>query len=94
MILDKVISGAPEHLREDGRLLIPVISLVGVGRAVRLMHKVGLKPRAVDYMVHPFGKTLRKLIGYLSRLPDAEYVYDGFGGPCWRLVVFEAVKGG
>jgi len=94
MILDKVISGAPEHLREDGRLLIPVISLVGVGRAIRLMREVGLKPRAVDYMVHPFGKTLRKLISYLSRLPDAEYVYDGFGRPCWRLIVFEAVKSG
>jgi len=93
-VLDKVIVGAPEHLRNGGRLLIPVISLVGVGEAFKLMREVGLRPRALDYIVHPFGKTLRKLIGYLSRLPDAEYVYDGFGRPCWRLVVFEAVKGG
>ncbi|MCD6312596.1 MAG: methyltransferase [Thaumarchaeota archaeon] len=94
IVLDKVISEAPEHLREGGRLLIPVISLVGVGRTFRLMREVGLKPRAIDYVVHPFGKTLRKLLGYLSGLPDAEYVYDEFGRPCWRLIVFEAVKGG
>lgn len=94
MILDMAISEAPDHLREGGRLLIPVISLVGVGRTFRLMRDVGLKPRAVDYVVHPFGNTLRKLLDYLSCLPDAEYIYDGFGRPCWRLIVFEAVKGG
>lgn len=90
--LDRVIVGAPRHLREDGKLIVPVISLVGISDAAILMRRVGLKPRVLDYCVHPFGKRLLKLIDYLKKLPSAEYVFDGACRPCWRLVLFEAVK--
>jgi len=91
-VLDKVIEGAPKHLKKNGRLIISVVSLVGIGESVKLMEKVGLRPEVLDYCIHPFGKTLIKLIDHLKTLPNADYVFDGFGRPCWRLVVFEAIK--
>ncbi len=91
-VLDKVIRGAPSRLKSGGRLIIPVISLVGIGRTYRLMIDSGFKIRVLDYLVHPFGKRLMKLLDYLSNLPDADYVYDSCWRPCWRLLVFEGVK--
>lgn len=91
-ILDEVIRGAPAHLKSGGRLLIPAISLVGIGRTYRLILESGLRARVLDYLVHPFGKRLTELIRYLSSLPDADYVYDSHGRPCWRLLVFEAFR--
>ncbi len=92
MILDEVIKGAPSHLKKKGRLIIPVISLVGIGKTFRLLREVGFEPRVLDYCIHEFGRTLLKLKTYLASLPDADFVYDGLGRPCWRLVLFEAVK--
>lgn len=92
VILDKVIEGAPCHLRENGRLIISTISLVGIGESTRLMEYVGLNVRILDYRTHPFGKTLLRLMDYLRNLPNADYIFDGLGRPCWRLVIFEAVK--
>ncbi len=92
MILDKVIVKAPEHLEKGGRLLAPVISLIGIGRTYKLMREVGLSPRVVDYCTYPFGRNLMNLMDYISSLPDAEYVYDRLGRPCWRLMVFEAAR--
>jgi release factor glutamine methyltransferase len=91
-ILDEVIREAPSHLRSGGRLLIPVISLVGIGKTYRLMMDSGFRVRALDYLIHPFGRRLIKLLDYLSSLPDADYVYDSCGRPCWRLLVLEGVK--
>lgn len=90
-ILDKVILGASSHLRSGGRLIIPVISLVGIGRTYRLMLDSGFKVKVLDYIVHPFGRRLIKLLDYISSLPDVDYVYDSYGRPCWRLLVFEGV---
>ena len=92
LILDRVIDGAPNHLREGGRLLLPVISLVGIGRTFRALLERGLSPRVLDYRVHPFGKTLHRLLDHLKSLPDSDYVYDHLGRICWRLVLFEAIK--
>ncbi len=91
-ILDQVIREAPQHLRRRGRLIIPTVSLVGIGRTYRLFSEVGLKPTVLDYCTYRFGETLRKLTEYLSKLPDADYVYDEMMKPCWRLVLFEASK--
>jgi len=91
-VLDQAIEGAPGHLKENGRLIVSVVSLVGIGESVKLMEQVGLKPEVLDYCTHPFGKTLIELLNHLKKLPNADYFFDGFGRPCWRLVVFEAVK--
>jgi HemK-related putative methylase len=91
-VLDEVIRGAPSHLRSGGRLVIPVISLIGIGKTYRLMLSSGFKVRLLDYFVHPFGKRLTRLLDYISNLSDADYIYDLFGRPCWRLLVFEGVK--
>jgi len=91
-ILDEVIRGAPEHLKKNGRLIVPVISLVGIEKTVKLFQKVKLEPRVLDYDVHEFGKTLLRLKKYLAELSDADFVYNAIGRPCWRLVLFEAIK--
>lgn len=91
-ILDKVINNAPNHLRSGGRLLIPVISLVGIGKTYRLMVNSGFEVRVLDYLVHPFGKRLIGLLDYLQSLPDADYIYDSYGRPCWRLIIFEGIR--
>jgi len=92
LILDKVIDEAPSHLRRNGRLILPVISLVGIGRTYQALLERGFIPKILDYRVHPFGKTLHRLLNHLKSLPDSDYVYDHLGRVCWRLVLFEAIK--
>lgn len=92
LVLDRVIDGAPNHLRRGGRLLIPVVSLAGIGRAYQALLERGLTPRILDYQVHPFGKTLHRLLNHLKSLPDSDYFYDHLGRACWRIVLFEAIK--
>lgn len=92
LILDRVIDEAPSHLRRNGRLILPVISLVGIGRTHQALLGRGFIPKILDYRVHPFGKTLHRLLNHLKSLPDSDYVYDHLGRVCWRLVLFEAIK--
>ena len=92
LILDRIIDEAPSHLRRNGRLILPVISLVGIGRTYQALLRKGFIPKILDYRVHPFGKTLHRLLNHLKSLPDSEYVYDHLGRVCWRLVLFEAIK--
>ena len=92
LILDKVIDEAPSHLRRNGRLILPIISLVGIGRTYQALLGRGFIPKILDYRVHPFGKTLHRLLNHLKSLPDSDYVYDHLGRACWRLVLFEAIK--
>ena len=92
LILDRIIDEAPSHLRRNGRLILPVISLVGIGRTYQALLERGFIPKILDYRVHPFGKTLHRLLNHLKSLPDSDYVYDHLGRVCWRLVLFEAIK--
>jgi len=71
---------------------LPVISLVGIGRTYQALLGRGFIPKILDYRVHPFGKTLHRLLNHLKSLPDSDYVYDHLGRVCWRLVLFEAIK--
>ena len=92
LVLDRVIDEAPSHLRRNGRLLLPVISLVGIGKTYQALLRRGFIPKALDYRFHPFGSTLRRLLNHLKSLPDSDHVYDHLGRACWRLVLFEAIK--
>jgi len=92
LILDRIIDEASSHLRRNGRLILPVISLVGIGRTYQALLERGFIPKILDYRVHPFGKTLHRLLNHLKSLPDSDYVYDHLGRVCWRLVLFEAIK--
>ena len=92
LILDRIIDEAPSYLRRNGRLILPVISLVGIGRTYQALLGRGFILKLLDYRVHPFGKTLHRLLNHLKSLPDSDYVYDHLGRVCWRLVLFEAIK--
>lgn len=91
-VLDSVIKNAAHYLRNGGKLIIPVVSLVGIGETFRLMREMGFKVRVLDYSTHPFGSTLLRLKDYLRKLPNADYFYDQYGKPKWRIVLFEGVK--
>lgn len=89
-VLDGVIKGASGHLNPGGRLIIPSVSLIGIGKTASMLEELGFSVRMLGYDTHPFGKTLLSLKDYIDGLKDADYFYDGFGRPCWRIAVFEA----
>lgn len=89
-ILDAVIKNSVNYLKNRGRLIIPTISLVGIGKTLSLLKELGFKVRVLGYGYHPFGRILLKLKEHIDRLPSADYFYDVYGRPCWRLVVYEA----
>jgi len=91
-VLDPVIKNAAHHLRDGGKLIVPAVSLVGIGETLRLMRETGFKVRVLDYSTYPFGSTLLRLRDYLKKLPNADYFYDQYGRPRWRIVLFEGVK--
>lgn len=91
-VLDPVIEKAINYLRSGGRLIVPAVSLVGIGETFRLMMDTGFKVRVLDYSTYPFGATLTRLKDYLRKLPNADYFYDQYGRPMWRIVLFEGVK--
>ncbi|MCS7126171.1 MAG: methyltransferase [Aigarchaeota archaeon] len=89
-VLDEIIRGAPKHLKNGGRLIIPTISLVGIEKTYRLLRDIGFKIRVLDYGYHPFSRRLMNLKKYIDRLDCADYFYDNHGRPCWRVVLYEA----
>lgn len=90
-VLDKVLMGAPGHLEEGGVLIVPSVSLVGIGRTAETLRRLGFEVRVLGYGYHPFGETLLPLKNHINRLKEADYFYDVRGRPCWRIVLFEAI---
>lgn len=89
-ILDAVIKNSVNYLKSNGRLIIPTISIVGIEKTSSLLRDLGFKVKVLGYGYHSFGRILLKLKEHIDRLPSAEYFYDVYGRPCWRLVVYEA----
>ncbi|MEN2974519.1 MAG: HemK2/MTQ2 family protein methyltransferase [Candidatus Caldarchaeales archaeon] len=90
-ILDEVIRGAPKYLKNGGRLIIPTISIIGIGKTYRTLLDHGFKVKVLDYGYHPFSRRLLSLKKHIDSLEDADYFYDLHGRPCWRIVLFEAI---
>lgn len=90
MMLDRVILDASKHLRKNGRLIIPTISLVGIDKTWRLLTSLGFKIKVLGYGWRPFGDKLIKIKEYIDRLEHADYFYDKFWRPCWRVILYEA----
>lgn len=90
LILDKVIEGAIKHLKPNGRLLVPTISIVGIDLTAKLLSKLGMSYRCVGYTIARFSKLLRNLEGYILSLPNSSIIYDREFNPCWSAVIFEA----
>lgn len=89
-ILDPVIKNSVNYLKNRGRLIIPTISIVGIEKTLSLLRDMGFKVKVLGYGYHPFGRILLKLKEHIDRLPSADYFYDVYGRPCWRVVVYEA----
>lgn len=90
MILDRVILDASKHLKKNGRLIIPTISLVGIEKTWMLLNLLGFKVKVLGYGWKPFGKKLIKIKEYIDKLEHADYFYDNFWRPCWRIILYEA----
>jgi HemK-related putative methylase len=91
IMLDKIILDAPKHLREKGRLIIPTISLIGIGKTWMLLNQMGFKVNVLGYGWRPFGKRLIKIKDYIDKLEHADYFYDNLWRPCWRVILYEAI---
>lgn len=91
MILDRVILDAPKHLKKNGRLIVPTISLVGIEKTWRLLNLLGFKVNVLGYGWNPFGKRLIEIKEYIDRLEHADYFYDRCWRTCWRIILYEAI---
>jgi release factor glutamine methyltransferase len=54
-VLDRIIAGAPGHLRPGGWLLVVHSSVLGVGRTLATMEQAGLRPAVVARARGPLG---------------------------------------
>lgn len=90
MVLDKVILHAPEHLKKNGRLIIPTISLVGIEKTWKLLNSLGFRVKVLGYGWNPFGRRLMGIKKYIDELDNADYFYDSSWRPCWRIILYEA----
>jgi release factor glutamine methyltransferase len=70
-VLDRLIAGAPAHLRPGGRLLLSLFGFLGERRALARLEAAGLTPRVVDRETHPFPRLGYERLEHL-RLHDTE----------------------
>jgi release factor glutamine methyltransferase len=70
-VLDRVIAGAPAHLRAGGRLVFTIFAFLGRKAAMARLEAAGLVPRVVGSEVQPFPRIGYERLEYL-RTVDTE----------------------
>jgi release factor glutamine methyltransferase len=79
-ILDRIIRGAPAHLRPGGRLLFTIFAFLGRKTAFAKVEAAGLVPRVVASDVQPFPRIGFERLDHLRAL-DAEQTVTTTGVP-------------
>jgi release factor glutamine methyltransferase len=64
-VIDRLIDQLPDHLSDDGRVLIVQSSVTGTSETLERLNAVGLKPSIVQRRRGPLGPILRGRIDYL-----------------------------
>jgi release factor glutamine methyltransferase len=64
-VIDRLIDQLPDHLSEDGRVLIVQSSVTGTSETLDRLEAVGLKPSIVQRRRGPLGPILRGRVDYL-----------------------------
>lgn len=72
-VLDRVIAGAPEHLRPGGRLLVSIFAFLGERKGLGKLGAAGLRPRVVARETQPFPRLGYERLEHI-RAWDAEGV--------------------
>lgn len=87
-ILDRVIAGAPAHLRPGGRLVFTIFAFLGRKTAFAKVEAAGLLPRVVATETQGFPRIGFERLDHLRAL-DAEHTVAGPGIPTTveRLVI-------
>jgi release factor glutamine methyltransferase len=71
MVLDRLIAGAPAHLRPGGRLLVSIFGFLGERRGLARLEAAGLVPRVAARETQPFPRLGYERLAWL-RAHDAE----------------------
>jgi len=64
-VIDRLIDQLPEHLTDDGRVLIVQSSVTGTRETLERLDAIGLKPSIVQRRRGPLGPILRGRVDYL-----------------------------
>lgn len=72
-VLDRLIRGAPEHLRPGGRLRFTLFAFLGLSKALATLKAAGLEGRVVAREIEPFPRLGYERLAHLRAL-DAEGV--------------------
>lgn len=67
VVLDRIITAAPDYLRPDGRLLLIHSSVCGIDRSLDRLRSVGLRPRVLEQVRGSLGPMLASRAGELAR---------------------------
>jgi release factor glutamine methyltransferase len=65
-LLDRVVDGAPAHLRPGGVLLVVQSDIIGVARTLERMRAAGLEPDVVLRRRGPLGPLMRERVAHLE----------------------------
>lgn len=79
-ILDRIIAGAPAHLRPEGRLVFTIFAFLGRKTAFAKVEAAGLVPRVVARETQSFPRIGFERLDHLRAL-DAEHTLDAGGIP-------------
>ena len=79
-LLDRVISGAPEHLEPGGRLIFSIFDFLGLKRAHAKLEAVGLVPRVVAHETQSFPRIGYERLEHLRAI-DREATLPAHGLP-------------
>jgi release factor glutamine methyltransferase len=87
-LLDRIIAGAPAHLRPDGRLVFTIFAFLGRKTAFAKVEAAGLVPRVLASETQSFPRIGYERLDHLRAL-DAEHTLGAAGLPATveRLVI-------
>ena len=87
-ILDRVIQGAPAHLKPGGQLVFSLFDFLGEQNAFRRLKEAGLSPVIIARGSQPFPRLARERLDYIRSI-DVERALPPTGTPatCERLAI-------
>ena len=87
-ILERVIQGAPAHLKPGGQLVFSLFDFLGEQNAFRRLKEAGLSPVIIARESQPFPRLARERLDYIRSI-DVEGALPPTGTPatCERLAI-------
>lgn len=91
-ILDRILRGAPEHLRPGGRLLFTSFAFLGIRRALAKVEAAGLQGWIVGRELHPFPRVGLERFDHIRSLDDEGTIREEGGRLFAERLVVGAAK--